>query len=169
MSYYEQQGDFYAAQGDPFFGAIAGLALGGIKSLFKKKGPSIVSRGPGVGAIEQMGRGVGTMIQRHPVISGAAGVAGTAAAGFGALRTFPTMRGAPGASMRGFHMSKPRKGVAPHLVRNRRMRVTNTKALRRAIRRAEGFSRIAKKVLHFTSPRRVHGRGVFRLRRRKRV
>jgi len=82
--------------------------------------------------------------------------------------------GAPaGAPLRGFHMSKPYKChgtiVPSHLVRNRRMRVTNTKALRRAIRRAHGFSRIAKKVLHFTAPRAPKGRGVFRFKRRKRI
>lgn len=49
----------------------------------------------------------------------------------------------------------------------RHMRVTNPKALRRAIRRANGFAKLARKVLHFTSPRAPRGRAVFRKRRKK--
>jgi len=163
MSYYESQGDYYGAQGDPIFGlgSLVGLAAKGVSRLFKKKGPQLLggpSR-PGMGEI--MGRGVGALpgiFKKHPVITGAAG-AGITALGVGAAGAGLKM------GIRGFHISK--KTGRP--VRNRRMRVTNVKALRRAIRRAEGFSRIAKRVLHFTSPRRAHGRGVFKLRRRKRV
>src|SRR5215831_7123891 len=164
MSYYQSQGDFYQSQGDPFFGALAGLALGGLSKLFKRSPKSV----PGAGLGERVAMGVGTAIgtmRKHPVISGAGGLGLGLVTGAGISRMGgrAPMMAAPG--QRGFHISK-RTGK---LVRNRRMRVTNTKALRRAIRRAEGFSRIAKKVLHFTSPRRVHGRGVFRIRRRKRV
>lgn len=70
------------------------------------------------------------------------------------------------AGTRGYHMSKPRRGVPSHLVRNRRMRVTNPRALRRAIRRAKGFERLARKVMHFVSPRAHKGRAVFRTRKR---
>jgi len=60
-------------------------------------------------------------------------------------------------AMKGFHINKHGK-----MVRNRRMRVTNPKALRRAIRRAHGFARLARKVLSFTSPRKHKGHMYFR-------
>lgn len=49
----------------------------------------------------------------------------------------------------------------------RRMRPTNVKALRRAIRRVDAFGRIAKKVISFTHPRAARGHMVFRRRKRK--
>jgi len=51
--------------------------------------------------------------------------------------------------------------------RRRRMHVTNVKALRRSIRRCQGFTKLAKRVLRFTSPKPVRGRAVFKARRRK--
>src|SRR5262249_15735226 len=163
MGYYQLQGDFYEAQGDPIFGlgSLIGLAGKGLGRLFKRKGPQLLPPGPGMGSLDRIGRGVGRMIEGHAVITGAAGEIGSTGAVLASRKGIQMGTQA----LRGFHTSK-RTGK---LVRNRRMRVTNVKALRRAIRRAEGFSRIAKKVLHFTSPRRVHGRGVFRVRRRKKL
>jgi hypothetical protein len=40
------------------------------------------------------------------------------------------------------------------MVRNRRMNVGNASALRHALRRAYGFERLARRVLHLTSPKR---------------
>jgi hypothetical protein len=57
----------------------------------------------------------------------------------------------------------------PGAVRRRRMRVTNVKALRRSIRRCQGFAKLAKRVLRFTSPRPPRGRPVFRHRKRKSI
>jgi hypothetical protein len=49
--------------------------------------------------------------------------------------------------------------------RHRRMNVLNPRALRKALRRAEGFTRFAKRIVHITMPKKhVHG---FRFRRRK--
>lgn len=164
MSYY--QGDFY--QGDPGFLSGLGKMFGAAASFIPGVG-GLVSRG--VTALTRLkGSRVGTMIAQHPTIS-AAGSAGLLGAGAGMI-TRPGIRRmgpgsavmAPGGPMqRGFHMSKK----APfHMVRNRRMRVTNPKALRRAIRRAHGFARLARKVMSFTSPRGVKGRAHFRVRRR---
>ncbi len=100
-------------------------------------------------------RGVG-LIRRHPVLS-AAGAAGT----IGALGTGAGVMGA----RRGIGM---RPGM-PGMRRRRRMRVTNPKALRRAIRRAEGFSKLARRVLRFTHPHVARGRAVFKIRRKKRT
>jgi len=52
--------------------------------------------------------------------------------------------------------------------KHRRMNVTNPRALRRAIRRARGFEKMARKVLGFTSPRKPKGRSYFRARAAKR-
>jgi len=46
--------------------------------------------------------------------------------------------------------------------KRRRMNVTNPRALRRAIRRARGFEKLARKVLGFTTPRKPKGRPYFR-------
>lgn len=191
MSYY--QGDFYRGdfyQGDPgFFSFLGRKVLPSVAGLLPGVGGiagKVLSRLP-VPARRVIATGTRAII-KHPVLSaaGAAGVVGAIAApatmgpgggamtmpgGAGVLEPgrLPMLAGAPG--MRGFHMSKPRRinpasGI-PHLVRNRRMRVTNVRALRRAIRRAHGFGRIARKVMRFTSPRPPRGRAVFKTRRRK--
>lgn len=50
------------------------------------------------------------------------------------------------------------------LVKNRRMNVGNARALKRALRRAGGFARLARRVMSFTHPR--AGRGHFKFRKR---
>src|SRR5207245_10771389 len=72
------------------------------------------------------------------VAGAGAGIAAAAGAGH-MLMGHPAMAG----GMRGMHMSKAHKGVAPHLVRNRRMHVTNPKAVRPAIRRSTAFAKPA--------------------------
>jgi hypothetical protein len=175
VSYY--MGDYYAGdyrggRGDP-----------GIFSFLRKAVGTAAGFIPGVGgALARVVGGVPKMpggarageivamakrgIMKHPVLSGAgaAGVVGAIGAGIGRA-------GAPAGAMegmRGFHVI--RKGPhAGNLARNRRMRVTNPRALRRAIRRAQGFAKLAKRVLHFTSPRAPRGRPVFRRKRARRV
>lgn len=164
MPYYQgdfynerEMGDFY--QGDPgilsFFGGLAKRAVSAVPGL----GTVVSSVGaivrPGVGRVGPMARRVGGAIMKHPVIS-AAGAAGVIGAGGMAVEA---MRG--GVPGKGFHISKK----TGRLVRNRRMRVTNPRALRRAIRRATGFARLARRVLHFTSPRAPRGRAIFKHRR----
>jgi hypothetical protein len=172
MGYYQgdYRGDWYAgSRGDPgffsFLGKIGKAAIGMIPGV-----GGIASKA--VGAVGKIGgivskapapiRTMGAMVVKHPVISSAA-AAGALGAGASMLH-HPAAMAAPG--MRGFHVSK-RTGA---MVRNRRMRVTNVRALRRAIRRCTGFAHLAKRVLRFTSPRPPRGRPVFKHRRRtKRV
>lgn len=61
-------------------------------------------------------------------------------------------------------------GLPAHMFggRRRRMRATNVKALRRAIRRVEAFGRIAKKVIRFSHPHQ-RGRMYFKTRRKRRA
>jgi len=148
MSYYA--GDFYAS-GDPgFFSAIG--------RLVKKVLPVAAGFIPGGGALATVVKGAAGGLARrgvraavaHPVITATA-AAGAAAAGGLAIHRM----GSPAAA--GMSMA------------NRRMRVTNPRALRRAIRRATGFAKLARRVLHFTSPRPPRGRAIFRRKRTKRV
>jgi hypothetical protein len=185
MGYY--RGDYY--RGDPgllsFLGKgikfVAGLAgLGGGAPSATKIASKVVAAMPGAGAIVPAAKAtitrVGTVLAKHPTATaaGAAGTLGALGVGAGMMMgspastmtpVGPTMGGYGGAAMRGYHVSK-RTG---QMVRNRRMRVTNPRALRRAIRRANGFARLAKRVLHFTSPRAPRGRAVFKKRTRKRT
>lgn len=185
MPYYKgdfYRGDFY--RGDPFFGALLGPAIAGIGKLFHRgpKGPPPVRFAPGLPAapaaagmslaklspaLGALATRAGAMVAKHPVLSAAA-AAGTIgllgrAGHLAPTGMHPALMGGGG---RGFHISR-RTGAT---VRNRRMRVTNPKALHRAIRRAQGFARLAKKVLRFTSPAKAHrGHAYFKPRRRKKA
>ena len=175
MGYYK--GDFYGRggyyRGDPgFFSFLGGLAKGAVGMV------------PGVGPILQGALGaltgpkptsaivkasqvssthpgffsgatakVGSMIKGHPILSaaGAAGLAGMAA-------------GAGGMAMRGKKLSTlALTGVR----KKRRMNATNPRALRRAIRRAHAFERLAKHVIGFSSPRKPKGHMYFKRKRKR--
>ena len=53
---------------------------------------------------------------------------------------------APGMMPSGYHYAKDGSG---RIVRNRRMNVANPRALRRAMRRAQGFEKLAKRAINF--------------------
>lgn len=164
MSYY--QGDFY--QGDPGF-------FSGLGKLFKGAASGLAGMipvvGPAVSAV--MKSRLGQTVMKHPTLS-AAGTAGTIGAlgGAAAGRRLTRMGAAQvGPAGMGMHpaMRAARAGRIPGMRHHRRMRVTNVKALRRAIRRARGFEKLARKVMHFVSPRHPKGRAVFRTRKRKSI
>ncbi len=137
--------------GDPGFFSIVKSLAGSALGLVPGGGVAGKLLG-GAGRISTIARKAGGGILRHPVISAAGGaaVAGIGGAALGRM-------GMHAGAMKGFHINKHGK-----MVRNRRMRVTNPKALRRAIRRAHGFARLARKVLSFTSPRKHKGHMYFR-------
>jgi hypothetical protein len=174
MSYYQgdYRGDWYGgAQGDPFLGSLFGLAARGIKGIIGKiRGPgagAIVKSFPGVGAIERVGSKVGGIIRAHPVLSGAGAAGVIAAVGAGAER----MIAGPGMGARGpkgFHACKSKHGCKSGAwVRNRRMNPCNPRALRRAIRRAHSFEKLARHVIGFSSPRKPKGHMYFKRKRKK--
>jgi hypothetical protein len=161
VAYY--QGDMY--RGD-FFGALGKIfstakrvaspvfsALGGVMSH-----PSAAATGAISGVAHAGGalvRRAGTAVAQHPVLA-AAGAA-TAAAGAGTM-----LAGKPGVHMK-VHPVTGRVSVG----HRRRMRATNPKALRRALRRAYAFERIAMRTIHLLHPRKRARFGGFRRHRRK--
>ncbi len=163
MGYYQGagvRGDFYAgARGDPgffsFLGKVAKGALGmatglmpggaAISGMVQKALP---------GRVGGMVTRVGGAIARHPVLS----AAGAAGAGM-------MLPGAGRMIKRGARHELTALGVMHK--RHRRMRVTNPKALRRAIRRTSGFAKLAMRTIHLVHPRKKARFGGFKHRRRK--
>lgn len=165
MPYYSgdwYRGDYY--KGDPGFLSFIGKAakvVGGfipgvgsiisgagtaLESIGAKKALPAISHAATSSAIVATKPGffkgattrIGQTVLKHPVLTGA-GAAGIVGAAAGVAGT----------------------KVAEHFMRggrkHRRMRATNTKALRRALRRAYAFERIAMKTIKLVHPRK-HGR-----------
>jgi hypothetical protein len=159
MSYY--MGDFYRGdfrRGDPgFLSAIGGLAKRVFHAVLPGGGGAITKTVERLPAPREAVQAVVRAVKGHPVLS-AAGAAG--AIGVGGV--LAGRMGAPAAGMRGFHVSRK----TGHLVKNRHMRATNPRALRRALRRVGGFARLARRVMSFTHPGRK-GKLRFKFHRRK--
>lgn len=163
MGYYQGsgvRGDFYAgARGDPgffsFLGKIAKGALGVASAVVP--GGSMVSgmvQKALPGRVGGMVTRVGGAIARHPVLS-AAGAAGAGMA-------------LPGVARAGRRLARHELTAMGIMhKRHRRMRVTNPKALRRAIRRTSGFAKLAMRTIHLVHPRKKVRFGGFKARRRK--
>lgn len=114
--------------------------------------PSMIPDVPGYGRIPGTGVQVGTPGKWLP--GGAPGLA---------------YSGPGGMVPRGYHINKAAMKNKPFknlLVRNRSMNVTNPRALRRAIRRATGFAKLARRVLTFVQARAPKGRARFKSRKR---
>jgi hypothetical protein len=155
VGYY--MGDYYA--GDPgffsFLGKVAKTAVGFIPGAGGVAGKVM-------GAVGKIGGSrVGRAIIKHPVLS-AAGAAGMAGAGAGVMGS---RMGTPAAAGAASRMRAARMGGG--FRRHRRMRVTNPKALRRAIRRTTGFAKLAMKTIHLIHPKKHVKFGGFKKRRRK--
>ena len=163
MSYY--MGDFYRGgrfpyRGDPgffsFLGGLAKKAAGFIPGVGPIASTVLEHIPTGGGAkVAEAGKMVlkkgGEIVKAHPVMTaaGGAGLIG-AAAGVGAGRLM-SHKGVMSATGR----------------RHRRMRVTNPKALRRALRRTQGFAKLAMRTIHIVHPRKRGRFGGFKRRTRK--
>jgi hypothetical protein len=152
-------GDFYRGRrqvrGDPgFFSVLGGIAkaVGGfipgvgpiiskagevISTIGAKKAPALLTAGV---------QKVGSAIIKHPGITAAATAGVGLAAGVAGTKL---LSGGGGGRKR------------------RRMNPCNGRALRRAIRRAHAFERLAKHVIGFSSPRKPKGRMYFRKKRKR--
>jgi hypothetical protein len=74
---------------------------------------------------------------------------------------------AGGCAPKGFHHCKSKHGCkSGQWVRNRHMNPCNPRALRRAIRRATRFTRLAMKTIHLVHPKKKGRFGGFKKRRR---
>ena len=132
MGYY-MRGDYYH-RGDIF------SAIGGVLGTVGKVATGFVTGGPVGGALA-----LGSALQSKP----------KPAAGGISIPTFKGLNPFGGKPLRFGGKKGPRPKKGEEGWRPRRMHVTNPKALRRAIRRAQGFEKLAMKVLSFTRP---HGR-----------
>jgi hypothetical protein len=186
MGYYSygMRGDYYrGARGDPGFLSSLGGVMSSLGGLIPGVGPLISGAGKLLGGVKKAApvakaateganaekgivkTAVGA-IQAHPVLT-AAGAAGVLGAAAGAGTT--ALLSAPGGCPKGYHISRSKH--AKHFgacVRNRRMRVTNPKALRRAIRRTHGFAKLAMRTIHLVHPKKHARFGGFKKRARKR-
>jgi hypothetical protein len=146
--------------GDPGFfsivkslaGSALGLVPGGgaIRTVARTAG-GLLARGGGMA--RSAGQVAKAGILRNPRLTAAGAAAGVAAAGYGVGRVSKKdqIRMAAGLPFR----------------RHRRMRVTNPKALHRALRRAHGFAKLAMRTIHLIHPRKKVRFGGFKKRRRK--
>ena len=189
MSYYGSKGDFYGGggyyRGDPgLFGNIfktvapfAASFIPGVGPIASKVLSGVLNR-PGASATPAAQSFSAPVQTQQPMISACGSAAmPTAPRGRGKLtgrlsglarRALPSMTGPGGGAPLG---SAPamHPAVAAALGagrRRRRMNPCNHRALRRAIRRAHSFERIAKQVLGFSSPHRKTGRVYFKRKRR---
>lgn len=164
------RGDYY--RGDPgFWSTLGGIAKGVVGAVTGINLGSIAPKAVAAAAPTAAGAAIskvlpgslktaigkaGAVVKAHPVLT-AAGAAGLGGAVLGGAASKVAGMRAP----KGAGMDIPSR-------RHRRMRVTNVKALRRAIRRASGFAHLAKKVLSFTERRPHRGRAVFKRTRKAR-
>jgi hypothetical protein len=172
MGYY--QGDFYAGtRGDPgFFSFLGGVARSAV-GLIPGVGPALsaglgmIKRAPkaapaaagmamqsGVAMIKGGAQRLSGAILKHPVLS-AAGAAGAVGA-FG---------GAAIGRARAPRMTvDPMTGMLRH--HRRRMNPCNPRALRRAVRRAHAFTKLAMKTIHLVHPKKKGKFGGFKKRKK---
>jgi hypothetical protein len=170
MGYYK--GDYY--RGDPGFFSFLGRAAKGIAGAVTGVN---LSRGPKTtaGAIapqmapalyKSLPQRAGAALARHPVMA-AAGTAALGAlgiAGVSRMGVHPAVAAAAAGGLpKGYHISRKTGAV----VRNRHMHVTNPRALRRALRRAHGFAKLAMKTIHLVHPKKKGRFGGFKKRHKK--
>jgi len=182
----------FATTGGPW-GAAIGAIGGAVQGSHGTASAAVSSSAPMPGGSPTLGGGygytaghaagtvvrtVGRIVSGHPVLTGAA-AAGTAVAagaiehyiGRGAAAPVVAAPGGGVVSLKGYHMSKPRvcmgQVIPSHPVRNRRMNPFNPHALRRAARRAHGFLRMSRKLVHYYTPHAHKGKAYIRARKRK--
>lgn len=146
MGYY--RGDYY--RGDYYQGGLLsslGSAIGKFGGAIGRAAPGLAKFIPGVGTAISIGS---ALVPRRYGGGGGGGGTMVKDPGLGGLIS----RILPGGQT-GYH-------------RRRRMNVANPKALRRAIRRAHGFAKLARTVLTFPISKPPKGRPLFKGARRRR-
>jgi len=161
MAYYARgdygTGGYYRGRGDPGLfsfakrlvkkipqvvgGFLGGGVLGAGLGAIKKQ--AIAGVMPGVGATTFLPQAARVAIPK--IVKALPGIA--AGIGLGTVVDELFQNGAGGCCPPGYHMAKDGSG---RCVRNRRMNVCNPAALRRSIRRMQGFEKLAKRTLKST-------------------
>lgn len=168
MAYYGDyyRGDYYRGdyyRGDPIFGLslVSGIAKLGV-GLAKKVGTAVFSKKAASTAV-----GIGTGVLAEKLVSGTGAPPPMILPPQGQL---PPPAGMKVAKVKGIggKISRmlPGGDTGYEYVKRRRMNVTNVKALRKAIRRAKGFAKLARRVLSFTQARAPKGKAIFKTRKR---
>ncbi len=150
------QGDYasggYGYRGDPgLFGFVSKL----IKPIWKVVKPLILPAGLGAAGAMVAAPPTAVTVSQPPPVPGAGAMPGGGllpAAGAllgGALAGWQGAPVAGGVCPVGYHPRKDRK-LPFKCVRNRRMNIANPRALRRGMRRVQGFDKLARKTISFT-------------------
>jgi len=159
------RGDYY--RGDPIFGALAGLLAKPAIGLVRKAGAGLVKLALGKGA-KSVALGIGTGVAVEKLVSGSGAPPPMILPPSG---TLPPPGGMKVAKVKGvggaISRALPGGATGYEYVKRKRMNVTNVKALRRAIRRATGFAKLARKCITFVSPRAPKGKAIFKTRRKR--
>lgn len=169
MPYY--QGDFYRIPGQ------RGDFLGSLGSIFGKVAGFLPGVGKVVSGLFGSGAKTGAAESALPLLRSAPAslmkMPGQAVSTVGkVIKGHPVLSAAGAAGAVGMAAGAGAHALARHIMnggkKHRRMRVTNPKALRRSLRRVQGFSHIAMKVLRITHPHR-RGKVSFRFKRRRKT
>lgn len=178
------RGDYY--RGDPGLfgflakaaGAVIRTAVPGGGALLDVAGGILKARRPpgtSLATIPQVGPPVPQLRSQVQVQTGGLINVGYQQMGPGGAAQVPMVQGPDGklCQLKGYHVNKgryfTRAGVVEpgtKCVKNRRMNVLNPKALRRGLRRAYGFKKIAMRTLHLLSPTKPKRFGGFKRKRR---
>ena len=173
--YRRPYGDYY--RGDPGFLSFLGKGLSAVGGFI-----------PGVGGLVSAAGGALAKLGSKPALPVAAGMASAATdivksgalkAG-SAMKAHPVLTAAGAAGLGG--IASGVAGVATGKLlgkraalagmaggrRRRRMRVTNPRALRRAIRRTQGFAKLAMRTIHLVHPKKHARFGGFKRRKKSR-
>jgi hypothetical protein len=187
MSYYGARGDFYTGstgyyRGDPGFFSSIGHFLGGAVKTVGGLALNYATGGIGGAALGLLGGGAQ---QQQSVYGPVQQPTMTAAASAPRMSRRIGYTAVSGKRLSGIAGMVPMAGMGGPLVtrgqvmhpagvrygrRSRRMNVCNPRALRRAIRRAKGFEKLALRSIRLVSPQRLRGKhrgGFKRARARK--
>lgn len=151
MSYYQRpMGDYktYGYAGDPGF--LSSIFKIGKKIYKAFKSPAVQAAGTAL----MVGGAASQLAGQGPVPQPPQGTIGGALTFPGGTRVSTAWSpGAPGAAApsgmapRGYHLDK---ATGSRWVRNRRMNIANPRALRKAMRRVQGFEKLAKRTISFS-------------------
>jgi len=151
MSYYRRpMGDYktYGYAGDPgWLSKIWKVGKAVLKSFIGIP-PKPIAVLPTIATGAAAGMALAPYIGGPPAAGLPRGYGATGPVGLGPQAQWSTTRGMiDGQLARGYHWAKDGSGRA---VKNRRMNVANPRALRKAMRRVQGFEKLAKRTITFT-------------------